>query len=37
MSYGAEKHGLVGVVVMSWWLDLMILAVFSNFNGSMIL
>ena len=30
-------HGLSGMVVLSWRLDLMILKVFSNLNDSMIL
>jgi len=30
-------HGLVGMVVMGWWLDLMFLAVFSKLNDSMAL
>jgi len=33
---GTEGHSLVGMVVMGWWLDL-ILVVFSNLNDSMIL
>ena len=35
--HGTEGHGLVGMVVMGWWLDKVILVVFSNLNGSMIL
>jgi len=31
-----QGHGLVGKVVMGWWLDLIILEVFSNLNDSMI-
>jgi len=27
-------HGLAGMVVLGWWLDLMILEVFSNLNDS---
>jgi len=34
--YGTSGHGLEGVVVMGWWLDLVILEVFSNLNNSMI-
>jgi len=30
-------HRLVGMVALGWWLDLMILEVFSNPNDSMIL
>ena len=36
-SYGTSAHGLSGMVALGWWLDLMILAVFSNLNDSMIL
>lgn len=32
-----EGRGLVGIVGMDWWLDLMVLQVFSNFNDPMIL
>ena len=35
--YGAEGRGLVGMVVMGWQLDQMILDVFSNLNYSLIL
>jgi len=28
--YGTSGHGLAGMVVLGWWLDLMILEVFSN-------
>ena len=35
--YGTEEHGLVSMMRMGWWLDLMILVVFSNFNDSVIL
>ena len=33
---GTLGHGLIGIVVLDWWLDLMILEVFSNlrFNDS---
>jgi len=34
---GTSGHGLVGMVVLGGWLDLMILGVFSNLNDSMIL
>jgi len=34
--YGTSGHGLVGMVVMGWQLDLMILEVFSNLYDSMI-
>jgi len=34
---GTEKHGSVDVVEVGWWLDYMILEVFSNLNDSMIL
>ena len=34
---GTEGHGLVGMVGMHWWLDLMTLVVFSNLRNSMIL
>jgi len=34
---GTWGHGLVGMVVFGWWLDLMILEVFSSLNDSMIL
>ena len=34
---GTSGHGLAGVVVIGWQLDLMILEVFSNLNDSMIL
>ena len=34
---GTSAHGLVGLVVLGWRLDVMILEVFSNFNDSMIL
>jgi len=27
---GTSGHGLAGMVVLGWWLDLMILEVFSN-------
>ena len=33
---GTSGHGLEGMVVLGWWLDLMILEVFSNLNDSMI-
>jgi len=36
-KYGTSGHGLVGMVVMGQWLNLMILKVFSNRNDSMIL
>ena len=36
-GYGPSGHGLAGMVVLGWWLDLMILEVFSNLNDSMIL
>ena len=36
-KYGTSGHGLAGMVVLGWWLDLMILEVFSNLNDSMIL
>ena len=35
--YGSSGHGLVGMVVLGWWLDLIILEVVSNHNNSMIL
>ena len=35
--YSTSGHGLAGMVVLGWWLDLMILEVFSNLNNSMIL
>jgi len=35
--YSTSGHGLVGMVVLGRWLDLMILEVFSNLNDSMIL
>ena len=34
---GTSGHGLAGTVVLVWWLDLMILEVFSNLHDSMIL
>jgi len=34
---GTSGHGLAGMVALRWWLDLMILEVFSNLNNSMIL
>jgi len=34
---GTEGHGFVAMVVMGWWLDLIILEVFSNLNDSMTL
>ena len=34
---GTWGHGSVGMVMMGWWLDLMVLVVFSNFNGSVFL
>ena len=34
---GTSGYGLVGMVVLGGWLDLMILEVFSNLNDSMIL
>ena len=33
---GTEGHGSVGTVGMGWWLDMMILVVFSNLNVSVI-
>ena len=33
----AEGRGLAGMLVMGWRLDQMILVVFSNLNGSMVL
>ena len=33
----AYVYGLAGIAVLGWWLDLMILEVFSNLNDSMIL
>jgi len=36
-SYGTSGHGLAGMVVMGWRLDLMILGVFSNLDDSKIL
>ena len=33
---GTLGHGLAGVVVLGWWLDLVILEVFSSLNDSMI-
>ena len=36
-GYGTSGHGLAGIVVMGWQLDLMILEVFSNLNDSVIL
>jgi len=35
--YGTSGHGLAGMVVMGWQLDLIILEVFSNLNDSMLL
>ena len=35
--YGTSGHGLLGMVVLGGWLDLMILEVFSNLNDSIIL
>jgi len=32
---GTSGHGLVGMVLLGGWLDLMILEVFSNLNDSM--
>jgi len=32
--YGTSGHGLAGIVVLGWRLDLMILEVFSNLNDS---
>jgi len=34
---GISRYGLVGVVLLGGWLDLMILEVFSNLKDSMIL
>jgi len=34
---GNSGHGLVGMVVMGWWLDWMISDIFSNLNDSMVL
>ena len=34
---GISGHGLAGMVVLGWRLDLMILELFSNLNDSMIL
>ena len=34
--HGDSGHGLVGMVVLCWQLDMMILGVFSNINASMI-
>jgi len=34
---GTSGHGSADMVVLGWWLDLMILEVFSNLNDSMIL
>jgi len=34
--YGTSGHGLIGMVVLGGWLDLMILEVFYNLNDSMI-
>ena len=34
---GTSGHGLADMVVLGWWLDLMILEVFSNLNDSIIL
>jgi len=34
---GTEGHGLVGVVVLGWWLNSVILVAFSNVNDSVIL
>jgi len=34
--YGTLGYGLVGMVVLGGWLDLMILEVFSNLNDSTI-
>lgn len=31
---GTEGHGLVGIMVLSWWLDKVILVVFSKLNDS---
>ena len=36
-EYGNEEAWLAGMMGMGWWLDEMILVVFSNFNSSMIL
>ena len=36
-GYGTSGRGSVGVVVVGWRLDFMILDVFSNLNDSMIL
>jgi len=33
--HGTSGHGLAGMVVMGWRLDMMILEVFSNLNDSM--
>ena len=33
---GTSGHGLAGMVVLGWWLDLMILEVFDNLNEIMI-
>jgi len=33
----SHGHGLAGMLVLGWWLDLMILKVFSNLYDSMIL
>lgn len=31
---GTEGHGLVGIMVLGWWLDKVILVVFSKLNDS---
>jgi len=37
LGFGTSGHGLVGMVVLGWWLDFMILEVCSNLNDSMTL
>jgi len=34
-KHGTEEHGLVGMVVMGYWLDFMVLEVFSSLNDFM--
>jgi len=36
-TWGCGIEGLVGMVGMGWWLEWMILEVFSNLNGSTVL
>ena len=36
LSHSHTGHGLVGTMVLGWWLDLIVLMVFSNLNDSVI-